>query len=82
MTPAGTYLDDEDVLSATSKKQDDGLTYYYYHIYAPYGTNGPHTLSACTAKGDLALLFVVSASEKQWAAKQAFLEEVVDTFRA
>ncbi len=45
-------------------------------------TNGPHTLSACTAKGDLALLFVVSANDKQWARSQAKLRKVVESFRA
>lgn len=43
--PPGTYLDEEDVTSATSERRDDGLTYYTYEINAPYGTVGPHTVS-------------------------------------
>jgi hypothetical protein len=35
-------------------------------INASYGTNGQHTLSCCTTKGDLALLFILGASDKQW----------------
>jgi len=48
--PPGTYLDEEDIVSATSERRDDGLTYYNYEINAGYGTNGPHTVSACTVK--------------------------------
>eukprot|EP00877_Chromochloris_zofingiensis_P014811 jgi/Chrzof1/9584/Cz04g08120.t1_PPD6[v5.2] len=78
----GTYLDDEDVVSASSKNQDDGRTYYVYEVNAPYGSIGPHSLSACTTKGDLALLFVVSANDKQWARSETKLRKVVDSFRA
>lgn len=51
-------------------------------VYAPYGTNGPHTLSTCTTKGDLALLFIVAANDKQWAANEGMLRKVVASFRA
>lgn len=78
----GTYLDDEDVVSVITKEQDDGRTYYYYEINAPYGTNGPHTLTAMTTKGELALLFIVSATDKQWSRAQGKLRQVVETFRA
>ena len=139
-TPKGTYLDEEDVISAASARRDDGLTYYTYEINAPYGTNGPHTVSACTVKvpagcfwqrpacgclwlwcgvgalgagvpldlmyvslgpvlplsnliscappnllrpqGDLALLFVVGANDKQWARHEGTLRKIVDSFRA
>jgi len=78
----GTYLDEEDVVSVSSKKQDDGRTYYYYELNASYGSVGPHTLSAATTKGDLALLFVASANEKQWAKSKDMLQKAVDSFRA
>ncbi|GBF96037.1 hypothetical protein Rsub_08852 [Raphidocelis subcapitata] len=78
----GTYLDEEDIVSASSAPRDDGLTYYSYELNAAYGTNGPHTVSACTVKGDLALLFVVSANEKQWARNEGTLRKMVETFRA
>jgi hypothetical protein len=32
VAPAGTYLDEEDVVSASSAKRDDGLLYYNYEI--------------------------------------------------
>lgn len=51
-------------------------------VFAPYGTNGPHTLSACTVKGDLLLLFLVSANDKQWARTEQVLRQVVTSFRA
>ncbi len=78
----GTYLDEEDIISATSAKRDDGLTYYSYEINASYGTNGPHTLSTVTTKGDLALLFVVAANDKQWPKSQEKLKKMVEAFRA
>lgn len=78
----GTYLDNDDIVSTQSKKMDDGLTYYYYDVYATYGLNGPHTLTACTVKGDLALLFSVSANDKQYARSKKKLATMVETFRA
>jgi hypothetical protein len=33
-----------------SKKQDDGITYYEYELYALDAINGPHTVSSVTAK--------------------------------
>jgi hypothetical protein len=78
----GTYLDLEDVVTMRSEVQDDGLTYYYYDIYATYGTAGPHTLTACTVKGDLALLFCLSANEKQYTRSKKKLNTMLKTFRA
>jgi hypothetical protein len=34
-------------------------------INSPYATNGPHSVSAATTKGDLALVFIAAASDKQ-----------------
>jgi hypothetical protein len=35
-------------------------------INSPYATNGgPHSYAACTTKGDLALLFIAAATDKQ-----------------
>jgi len=78
----GTYLDSDDVLSMTSATREDGLTYYYYDCYATYGLKGPHTLTACAVKGELALLFCLAATDKQWAASEKTLRQVVTTFRA
>jgi hypothetical protein len=62
--------------------QEDGRTYYYYELNAPYGTLGPRSYSACTTKGDLALLFIASATEKQWANSKESLIKAAETFRA
>eukprot|EP00878_Enallax_costatus_P002980 GHUV01003176.1.p1 GENE.GHUV01003176.1~~GHUV01003176.1.p1 ORF type:complete len:275 (+),score=73.11 GHUV01003176.1:193-1017(+) len=78
----GTYLDEEDIISATAKIQEDGRTYYYYECNASYGLVGPHTYSACTTKGDLALLFIASANDKQWAHSKKQLVEAAESFRA
>ncbi|WIA18137.1 hypothetical protein OEZ85_009613 [Tetradesmus obliquus] len=78
----GTYIEEDDVVSATSKQQEDGRTYYYYELNAPYGTLGPHSYSACTTKGDIALLFIASANEKQWANSKDALRKAAETFRA
>lgn len=34
-------------------------------INSPYATNGPHSVSAATTKGDLALVFIAAANDKQ-----------------
>jgi hypothetical protein len=34
-------------------------------INSQYATNGPHNVSAATTKGDLALVFIASANDKQ-----------------
>lgn len=78
----GTYIEEEDVVSTSSKQQEDGRTYYYFELNAPYGTLGPHSFSACTTKGDVALLFIASASEKQWANSKDSLMKAAQTFRA
>ena len=54
----------------------------YMQAYATYGTNGPHTLTACTVKGDLALLFCLSANDKQYARSKGKLNTMIKTFRA
>ena len=36
-----------------------------HRIDSPYATNGPHSVSAATTKGDLALVFIAAANEKQ-----------------
>jgi hypothetical protein len=78
----GTYLDQDDVVDMKAVKQEDGLTYYYYDIYATYGLSGPRTLTACTVKGDVALLFCASANDKQYSRSKAKLNKMVQSFRA
>jgi len=78
----GTFLDEESVVSMDQKKQDDGRTYYYYEVDSPYGILGRHSFSACTTKGDLALLLIASANEKQWSRSKFQLKQVMESFRA
>ena len=70
-------------MSAAAEKRDDGLTYYLYELNAPEAlASQTHSLSAVTVKGDLALVFVAAASEKQWAKGRAKLAQAVESFRA
>ena len=55
---------------------------YLYEVNATYGTVGPHSVAAVTTTGDLAFLFVLSATDKQWAKAGDKLRRVVRTFRA
>lgn len=75
----GTGLEEDEVLSASSKKVN-GRTYYNYEIYAPYGTQPPHGLASLTTKGDAAILFVINATDKQWSAAEPKLRAVLDSF--
>lgn len=77
----GTYLDTEDVVSMDSF-QRYGRTYYQYEVNAAYGTSGPHSLSSITTKGNIALMLVVSADNKQWANAEGKLRKMVETFKA
>ena len=58
------------------------MQYYKYELNAPYGSVGPHSLTAATTKGDLLLCLIVSANEKQWQKAESKLRTLVDTFRA
>lgn len=51
-------------------------------INAPYGLTGPHHLVSVTTRADLAYIFVVSATEKQWAKAKGTLEKVARSFQA
>jgi len=76
----GTNLEDEDVVSATSK-QFDGRTYYVYECNA-LGSAAPHSITSVTTKGDLLLMLILSATDKQWAKSEAKLRQMSETFRA
>lgn len=43
-----------------------GQTYYVYELFTPTALAGAHNMAAVTFKGNLSLLMVASASEKQW----------------
>lgn len=78
----GTYLEPEDVVSTKVNVLEDGYTYYTYNINAGYGLNGPHTVTVATVKGECALLFLLSATDKQWSKHSQLLQKVATTFRA
>ncbi|KAK9918460.1 hypothetical protein WJX75_004213 [Coccomyxa subellipsoidea] len=78
---SGTGIDEEDVVSK-EQKVIDGRTYYLYETYAPSGTNPPHSVTAVTAKGDLAYLFITAATDKQWSKSANKLKKMAETFRA
>lgn len=78
----GTYLDEEDVVSASSRQLGDGRDYYLYEVYTPYSKTGGHNLAAFTTKGGLAYLFVLTAADKQWGANEGKLRTMLESFRA
>lgn len=49
LASAGTYLDDDALVAATTRTQD-GLTYYFYELFSPYAKTGAHSYTACTVK--------------------------------
>ncbi|VFQ61549.1 unnamed protein product [Cuscuta campestris] len=71
---------DPDELVRASVEMRGGLTYYRYVLETPYALTGSHNLAKATAKGDTVVLFVASASEKQWQSSQKTLEAIVDSF--
>ncbi|CAK0786183.1 hypothetical protein CVIRNUC_009396 [Coccomyxa viridis] len=77
----GTGLDEEDVVSQ-SKRETDGRTYYMYETYAPAGTNPPHAVTAVTAKGENAFLFIAAATDRQWSKSEKKLRKMTETFKA
>ncbi|KAK9832104.1 hypothetical protein WJX81_007290 [Elliptochloris bilobata] len=73
--------DDEDV-ERKEVREVDGRTYYMYELHASDSIDKPHSVSTITTKGDLAFLFIASATDKQWARSAPKLRKVVETFRA
>jgi hypothetical protein len=49
LTSSGTYLD-EDAIVSTSSRSQDGLTYYFYELYEPTAKIGGHTYTSVTVK--------------------------------
>ncbi|CAN1130175.1 PsbP domain-containing protein 6, chloroplastic [Linum perenne] len=71
---------DPDELVYTSVEKDGGLTYYKYELETPYAQTGAHNLAKATAKGSTVVLFVASASEKQWQTSNKTLHSILDSF--
>ncbi|CAN0921593.1 PsbP domain-containing protein 6, chloroplastic [Linum grandiflorum] len=71
---------DPDELVYTSVEKDGGLTYYTYELETPYAQTGAHNLAKATAKGSTVVLFVASATDKQWQTSRKTLQSVLDSF--
>ncbi|KAG0620113.1 hypothetical protein M758_4G190200 [Ceratodon purpureus] len=77
----GNSYDADELLETTVDKKDD-MTYYRYQLETPFALTGSHNLATATAKGNVVLLFVVSANDKQWASSQELLKKVLRSFSA
>ncbi|XP_078444926.1 thylakoid lumenal protein (Mog1/PsbP/DUF1795-like photosystem II reaction center PsbP family protein) [Wolffia australiana] len=75
----GNTFDSEELLSTSVEKKGD-LTYYIYELETPYALTGAHNLAKATVKGNTLVLFVVSATEKQWPSSQKTLRAILDSF--
>ncbi|CAN8254454.1 unnamed protein product [Cochlearia groenlandica] len=72
---------DSDELLKTSVEKIGDQTYYKYVLETPFALTGSHNLAKATAKGNTVVLFVVSASEKQWQSSQKTLQAILDSFQ-
>lgn len=57
------------------------MQYYKYVLETPFALTGSHNLAKATAKGNTVILFVVSATDKQWPSSQKTLKTILDSFR-
>ncbi|KAF5197324.1 Psbp domain-containing protein 6 protein [Thalictrum thalictroides] len=76
----GNTLDPDEVLETSIEKHGD-QTYYTYELETPLALTGSHNLAKATAKGNTVILFVASASDKQWPTSQKTLKAMVDSFQ-
>ncbi|GJZ46041.1 PsbP domain-containing protein 6, chloroplastic, partial [Tanacetum coccineum] len=51
-----------------------------YVLDTPFALTGSHNIAKATAKGNTVILFVASASDKQWPSSQKTLKAIVDSF--
>ncbi|PUZ54331.1 hypothetical protein GQ55_5G122700 [Panicum hallii var. hallii] len=72
---------DSDELVDTSVEKIDGQTYYSYVLETPLALTGSHNLAKATAKGNTVVLFVASASDKQWSSSEKVLKAIVESFQ-
>jgi hypothetical protein len=57
------------------------MQYYSYVLETPLALTGSHNLAKATSKGNTVVLFVASASDKQWSSSQKVLKTMVDSFQ-
>ncbi|GER37990.1 oxygen-evolving enhancer protein 2 [Striga asiatica] len=75
----GNTLDPDELLETSIEKRGD-QTYYKYVLETPYALTGTHNLAKATAKGSTVILFVASASDKQWQSSEKTLQAILDSF--
>nr|XP_043609853.1 psbP domain-containing protein 6, chloroplastic [Erigeron canadensis] len=76
----GNTLDLDEELLETSVEKIGDQTYYRYLLETPFALTGSHNIAKATAKGNTVILFVASASDKQWPSSQNTLKAIVDSF--
>uniref|UniRef100_A0ACD5VT14 Uncharacterized protein n=1 Tax=Avena sativa TaxID=4498 RepID=A0ACD5VT14_AVESA len=76
----GNTLEPEEIIETSVEKIGD-LTYYSYVLETPLALTGSHNLAKATAKGNTVVLFVASASDKQWQSSEKVLKAMVDSFQ-
>ncbi|KAK4432041.1 PsbP domain-containing protein 6, chloroplastic [Sesamum alatum] len=75
----GNTLDPDELIETSVEKRGD-QTYYKYVLETPYALTGSHNLAKATAKGSTVVLFVASASDKQWQSSEKVLQAILDSF--
>ncbi|CAH1418503.1 unnamed protein product [Lactuca virosa] len=75
----GNSYDSDELLETSIEKIGD-QTYYRYVLETPFALTGSHNIAKATAKGNTVILFVASASDKQWPTSQKTLKAIVDSF--
>lgn len=76
----GNSYDPDELLETTVERLGE-QTYYKYELETPFALTGSHNLAKATAKGNTVVLFVVSASDKQWQTSQKTLKAMLDSFQ-
>ncbi|WRX25046.1 PsbP [Theobroma cacao] len=75
----GNSYDPDELLETSVEKRGD-QTYYKYVLETPFALTGSHNLAKATAKGSTVVLFVASATDKQWPTSQKTLKAMLDSF--
>mmetsp|Transcript_15644 Transcript_15644/g.21626 ORF Transcript_15644/g.21626 Transcript_15644/m.21626 type:complete len:280 (-) Transcript_15644:202-1041(-) len=70
----GQTVEEDDIVSMTTKKDDQGLTYYLYDLK-------PHFLIAATAFKNRLFIMTVRASSLQWRKAKNLLPEIQSSFK-
>lgn len=84
LTGSSFDRDEVEVITATSRKGADGLTYYDYYIFSDYVVKGQggRVLATATVRGDVLTMMKASATDKQFKTSEAVLRKSLESFRA